>query len=111
MTLTKARYILNIVRNGYKIEFLTEPCDRTPINFNSKEQEIITSLLKKFEDKGNIVKSIHETGEILSHIFIRPKPDGSYRLILNLSRLNEHVDKITFKMETLRTALQLIRKL
>lgn len=62
MTLTKARYILNIVRNGYIIEFLTEPYDRAPINFNSKEQEIITSLLKKFEDKGNIVKSIHETG-------------------------------------------------
>lgn len=113
MTLTKDRYILDIVRNGYKIEFLTEPCEkcnRSPINFNSKEQEIITSLIKKFEDKGIIIETIHETGEILSHIFIRPKPDGSYRLILNLSRLNEHIDKITFKMETLRTALQLIRK-
>ena len=52
----------------------------------------------------------HEAGEILSHVFIRPKPDGSFRLILNLSRLNEHVDKKTFKMETLRSALQLIRK-
>ena len=34
----------------------------------------------------------------------------SYRLILNLSRLNEHVDKITFKMETLKSALQMISK-
>ena len=66
--------------------------------------------MAKFEDKGVIVKSEHESGEILSHVFIRPKADGSYRLILNLSRLNEHVDKITFKMETLRSALHMIRK-
>ena len=54
----------------------------------------------------------HEAGEIVSHIFSRLKPDGTYRLLvfLNLIRLNEHVDKISFKMETLRTALQLIRR-
>ena len=112
-TLTKDRYILDIVRNGYQIEFVTEPCEecnRIPINFNIKEQEIISKLLEKFENKGIIVETEHEAGEILSHVFIRPKPDGSFRLILNLSRLNEHVDKKTFKMETLRSALQLIRK-
>ena len=101
------------MRYGYQIEFITEPCEecnRLPINFNSKEQEIISNLLSKFESKGIIVETEHEAGEIVSHIFIRPKPDGTYRLILNLSRLNEHVDKITFKMETLRTALQLIRR-
>ena len=101
------------MRYGYQIEFITEPCEecnRLPINFNLKEQEIISNLLSKFESKGIIVETEHEAGEIVSHIFIRPKPDGTYRLILNLSRLNEHVDKITFKMETLRTALQLIRR-
>ena len=101
------------MKYGYEIEFESEPCEqcnRSPINFNLKEQDIITKLLAKFEDKGVIVKSEHETGEILSHVFIRPKADGTYRLILNLSRLNEHVDKITFKMETLRSALQMIRK-
>ena len=75
-----------------------------------KEQEIISSLLNKFEQKGVIVETEHEEGEILSNIFIRPKADGSHRLILNLSRLNEHVDKITFKMETLKSALQMISK-
>ena len=112
-SLTSDRFILNIVRYGYQIEFITERCEecnRLPINFNSKEQEIISNLLSKFESKGIIVETEHEAGEIVSHIFIRPKPDGTYRLILNLSRLNKHVDKITFKMETLRTALQLIRR-
>ena len=43
-------------------------------------------------------------------MFIRPKSDGTHRLILNLSRLNDHVDKISFKMETLKSALHMIRK-
>ena len=111
--LTKNRFILDIVKHGYSIEFSSEPCEecnRFPIIFNLKEQEIISQLLKKFEDKGVIAKSEHEDGEIISHIFIRPKTDGSYRLILNLSKLNEHVEKITFKMETLKSALQMIRQ-
>ena len=66
------------MRYGYQIEFITEPCEcnKLPINFNSKEQEIISNLLSKFENKGIIVESEHEAGEIVSHIFIRPKPDG-----------------------------------
>ena len=111
--MTNDKFILDIVSHGYEIEFESEPCEecnRKPINFNLKEQDIITSLLNKFENKGVVVKTEHEKGEILSNIFIRPKADGSYRLILNLSRLNEHVDKITFKMETLKSALQMISK-
>lgn len=111
--LTKDRFILDIVRDGYEIEFTSEPCEgcnRKPIYFNNIEQGIISELLNKFESKGVITQSKHEAGEILSHIFIRPKQDGSHRLILNLSRLNEHVDKITFKMETLKSALHMVRE-
>ena len=100
------------MKSGYNIEFASEPCvfcNRSPINFNLKEQDIISKIIKNFEEKGVIVKSHHEPGEIISHIFIRPKADGSHRLILNLSKLNDHVEKITFKMETLKSALQMIR--
>ena len=106
-TLTKDKFILDIVQYGYEIEFESEPCEgcnRIPINFNGKEREIISNLLENFESKGVIVESEHEVGEILSYIFIRPKSDGTYRLILNLSRLNDHVDK------TLKSALHMIRK-
>ena len=112
-SLTKDKFILDIVKAGYKIEFKTEPCEgcnQRPLYFNEKEQGIISELITKFEQKGVIKESKHETGEILSHIFIRPKQDGSYRLILNLSKLNEHMEKITFKMETLRSALHMIRQ-
>lgn len=66
--------------------------------------------MEKYLQKGIIEQSEHEYGEVLSHIFIRPKPDGSHRLILNLSKLNDHVEKVSFKMETLKTALYLIEK-
>ena len=92
---------MNIIKNGYEIDFESEPCEqcnRIPIKFNLTEEAIIDKLLNKFESKGVIVKSKHEPGEILSHVFIRPKSDETHtcRLILNLIRLNEHVDKITF---------------
>lgn len=98
---------------GYRLEFESQPCEqcnRQAIKFNKKDEVIIGTLLEKFLKKGIIEESRHEQGEVISHIFFRPKPDGSYRLILNLSKLNDHIEKTTFKMETLKSALQLIRK-
>ena len=44
-----------------------------------------------------------------SNIFLRPKKDGSFRPIINLRWLNAFVAYHHFKMETIRTAIQLIR--
>ena len=107
--LTNDKTLLNTVKYGYEIEFETQPCpkcNRKAINFNGKEQEIVNELLSKLYDKGVIEESVHEEGEVLSHIFVRQKSDGSHRLIFNLSRLNDHIEKIHFKMETLKNALQ-----
>ena len=38
-------------------------------------------------------------------IFIFPKKDGTYRLILNLKNLNDHVEYHHFKMDTLQSAI------
>ena len=46
--------------------------------------------------------------EYISPIFIRQKPDSSYRLILNLKKLNENMPYIHFKMETFQSILLLI---
>ena len=113
INITSDKYILDIVKHGYKIEFESSPCEqcnRSPLDFNPAENKIISGLLQKFLDKGVIEESSPEKGEILSHIFIRPKSDGSHRLILNLSKLNDHVEKVSFKMETLKTAIHLVEK-
>ena len=49
----------------------------------------------------------HEV-KYLSAIFLRPQMDGSFRLILNLKKLNRNIDKIHFKIETLKTLLTLV---
>lgn len=71
-TLTKDSLILNIVQYGYEIEFITEPCkkcNRLPVKFNQKEQEIVSSLLQKFEYKGIIMES-NMNQEKLYHIYL-----------------------------------------
>ena len=55
-------------------------------------------------------KSKHEQGEFISHIFLNPKSDGSFRLNLNLKPLNEHIPCVHFKMSTIGSELNLITK-
>ena len=45
----------------------------------------------------------------ISNIFIRPKKNVAFRMIINLKPLNKSVDYHHFKMDTFRTALKLIR--
>ena len=49
----------------------------------------------------------HCPQEFLSPIFVVPKKDGEYRIILNLKIFNENVDYHHFKMDTSESALKL----
>ena len=51
----------------------------------------------------------HEAGEYISPIFTRPKKDGSHRMILNLKSLNKHITHHHFKMDTVLTAVRLMK--
>ena len=59
------------------------------------DQEIYTLL-----QKGVIAEAYHSHGDFLSNVFLRPKKDGSFRMILNLKNLNSHVEYNKFKMDT-----------
>ena len=43
-------------------------------------------------------------------VFVRPKKDGTHRMILNLKQLNENVEYKKFKMDTLESIVRLMRK-
>ena len=60
--------------------------------------------------KGIIERSVPEQGEVISNVFLRPKANGEFRLILDLMDLNEFVEYEHFKMASLNTALQLMRR-
>ena len=79
------------------------------ITFSSGEKEIISTEITKLLSKGVIELTNSFNGDFLSTIFVRPKKDGSYRLILNLKPLNEFVSYYHFKMDTIQTALKLMR--
>ena len=40
--------------------------------------------------------------------FLTPKSDGSFRMILSINKLNYHMPFIHFKMETIRSVLNLV---
>ena len=111
-TISSDRNILDIVK-GCKIEFKSNTPHQMKhpkeITFSSVETGFIDTEIKRLLDKGVIVPSCHETREFVSAIFVRPKPDGSHRLILNLKRLNEHAAYHHFKMESLKSALQMMK--
>lgn len=78
------------------------------IKFSQKETEFLSKEIDTLLQKRVIVESEHEAGEFISPIFLVPKTEDSYRMILNLKKLNENVPYIHFKMETINSILTLV---
>ena len=52
---------------------------------------------------------MYKDGQVTSPTFVRSKKDGSRRVIINVKKLNEAVSYRHFKMNTLETAIKLVR--
>ncbi len=107
--LTSDQWILQTVK-GFVIEFASPPVQYVrpgPLRLNSGEMTVLDGILAEFEAQGIIEKcSVDEWG-FYSTLFMRAKRDGSHRVIFNLSRLNEFIDNVHFKMETVKDAIML----
>ena len=111
-SLTTDPIILDAIKH-YHIEFggvlpfqLYQP---KQMAFSPSEREIINEESTKLLNKGVVEYTDHVEGDFISSIFVRPKKDGTYRMILNLKTLNEFVSYFHFKMDTVQTALRLMR--
>ena len=84
----------------------------TPKGFQmSKEnKDNLTVVVREHLAKGIIQKCTPCKNQFLSNIFLRPKPNGKHRLILDLSDLNDSVVYRHFKMESLQTAIDLVQQ-
>lgn len=80
----------------------------SPIVFHGKEVQALETEIQQLLKKGVIIPCSREADDFVSTIFMRLKKDGSYRMILNLRRLNDNLVYRHFKMETFQTALSLI---
>ena len=66
--------------------------------------------LKKLVEKNVLIEVQECHGQFLSPIFLRPKKNGEFRMILNLKKFNENVEYYHFKMDTFESAIKLITK-
>ena len=109
--LTNDRSILRTIKYGIRIEFDKLPKQTfipRPYNFNEVENSAIIDEIQSLLKKGVIKQVDSCEGEYISNIFVRPKKDGRYRMILNLKDLNESVCYHHFKMSTLKSAIDLM---
>ena len=93
-----------------RLEFVQPPCQtKVPrvTNVSSKEAQIISCEINGLLSKGVNTKASHSVGEFISTIFTRPK--CSHRLILSLKKLNEYIVSHHFKMDSLQSAVQLMK--
>lgn len=64
--------------------------------------------IKRLQGLGVIETCTHEPGEFVSPIFLRPKKNGAFRMILNLKDRNPFIEYQHFKMDSLDTCLRLM---
>ena len=96
----------------YSVEFIETPFQLSiskQIKFNDLEFEIVDKEINELLVKG-IIEIVTEQNddEYIPFVFIRPKKNGKYRVILNLKHLNKFVEYHHFKMETLEAAINLV---
>ena len=106
------RVILDIIKNGLKINFKGRPGITSAPKIPHSEQEIkiINTEIKKLLAKGVTIECERDKGGFISTIFTRQKKDGSFRTILNLKHLNHYVNYQHFKMESLNDVFKIIKR-
>ena len=103
-------FILSVIRNGYKIPFISTPPPRRFTNNASdlKEADFVNAaILELLHD--NRVEEIISPPDIVNPLSVSVQPNGKKRLILDLRHINLHVykQKLSARICTpLKTLLQ-----
>ena len=109
-SITSDRMILQNV-SGIRLEFDSKPSQQfIPREYvsNKEQSDFINQEVSDLLDKGVIVHVSDPKGCFISNIFLRPKPNNKWRLIIDLSDLNQFITKHHFKMEHLDVASRLL---
>lgn len=96
--------------NGLTLEFLEESSVNKAGMKTSESSPHILSDVNKLLKKGIMVNTAHEEGELISHIFLRPKSDGNNWVILSLKNLNQSLEYNQFNMETIYSVAHLMQQ-
>lgn len=78
--------------------------------WSPNEKQILSDCISKLIGSGAISLVNFQEGQFLSNVFTVPKPDGSYRLVINLKSLNTFVKADHFKLEDQKTVSRILQK-
>ncbi|XP_069589857.1 uncharacterized protein [Ranitomeya imitator] len=110
--ITSSNWVLGIINSGLKLEFRERPSEfyilTAPDSLD--QQKALEKEVQMLRRKKVIVEvPKHQQGKgFYSPLFLISKPDGSFRTIINLRRLNKHLEYHAFKMESIKTATNLL---
>ena len=105
--------VLNNDVKGMGIPFNELPVQAVapfPFKLSPEERLVLDGEIDKLLHKGVIEVTVHDDSEYIFNVFLRPKHNGEYRLILDLANLNQSVEYNHFKMFSLRTALEMMTR-
>ena len=107
-TIQASDFLLDIIRNGYKILFRETPLPysienrSSALSRDSFVQEAIAELLSR-----GCLREVSDYPQFCNPLHVAVQSSGKLRLILDLSHLNKFVVKKSVKYEDLRTVRQL----
>lgn len=110
--ITNDPFIVNCV-TGYKIPFCDSPCQMSvqmAPSLTTEEEVRTQKAITKLMQIGAVVCTKPCKNQFLSSYFLRQKPSGEDRFILNLKKLNKFISTSHFKIEDMKTVLRLISK-
>ena len=99
--ITNDKWILNTIQ-GYGIEWIQKP-DQSHWYGNPQmsqtQTEMIDLEVKTVLEKGAVEPFQNTPDQFISHLFLRPKRDGTMRPVFNLKKMNRNANYEHFKME------------
>ena len=107
-TIQASDFVLDIIRNGYKILFRETPLPYSIENRSSARRQhiFVEGAISELMSRG-CLREVSEYPQFCNSLRVAVQSSGKLRLILDLSHLNKFVVKKSVKYEDLRTVLQL----
>lgn len=110
LQITHDPWVLRLVK-GVKIEWEQLPvqlAEPEPYRMSGEKWRIIGEEIQLLLNKGVLEKCEDSEGQFISNVFLKPKPNGKFRMILDLSVIKGDLTYQHFKMEHLQTAIDLM---
>ena len=110
-----SRRVLRWIRLGYPLHFkrnlvqsselprLTDAAHPSIVTCyqDQVKQNALLNLVQELEEKKCVQKLEPKEKGFFSRVFLVPKKSGGWRLVIDLSKLNEYLTPVTFQMDTL----------